>query len=167
MDETKVTRRALAAAGGLIAVAGFAGVATAAAEGPAPSTDGEKANLKLVRAFIASWSATDFDAKKAMPRFLAQKCSVRLMQTMPPATTPAAVAAGFDMSHGERLTVKFLSTYAKGPIVTTHRIDTLITPGKADQDFEVVGVFYVQDGKIKEWTDYLLNPPSPAPPSAQ
>jgi limonene-1,2-epoxide hydrolase len=92
-----------------------------------------------------------------MARYLAPDCSVRVMDSQPFLTGPAAVAAAFKSyaTHGERFKVEYVSTFAKGPIVVTDRVDTQITAGKPGPKFPVVGVFLVKDGKIKEWTDYV------------
>jgi limonene-1,2-epoxide hydrolase len=70
---------------------------------------------------------------------------------------PKAVAAAFKsfMPSGTTISVKILTSKANGPVVVNTRVDTLKTTGKPDQDFKVVGVFVVKNGKIKEWTDYL------------
>jgi limonene-1,2-epoxide hydrolase len=54
----------------------------------------------------------------------------------------------------QRMSVKYHEILARNPVVVTRRTDTLITPGKPDQLFEISGVFIVRDGKIVEWTDY-------------
>ncbi len=148
--ETNVGRRTLFVAGGLgaIALAGLSGSAEAAGK----RTDAEKANVKLVKAFCNSWN--DPDSSVA---YLSDDASVRMVEDKPAVVGPAAVAAAFKgfMSHGEKISVKILTTLAKGPVVVNTRIDTMTTPGKPDQAFNVVGVFIVKNGKIKEWADYL------------
>jgi limonene-1,2-epoxide hydrolase len=155
MPHATISRRGLFAAGGL---AGFAAVAPpAAAAADAPSA-GEQANLALVEAFLASWPAPDFDPDKVMATYLAPDCSVRVIDSQPFLHGPAAVAAAFKAyaPHGERFKADVLSSYARGPIVVTQRIDTQVTAGKAGPTFPVVGVFLVKDGMIKEWTDYVV-----------
>jgi limonene-1,2-epoxide hydrolase len=44
--------------------------------------------------------------------------------------------------------------FQRGDFVMTSRIDTEITPGKPNREWQVVGVFVVKDGKIREWTDF-------------
>ena len=55
-----------------------------------------------------------------------------------------------------------LSTVANGfyphglaPIVINHRLDTF-TSKTSPLLFEGVGVFFLKDGKIAEWTDYTI-----------
>jgi limonene-1,2-epoxide hydrolase len=133
-------------------------VAAAVAQTETSETPAEKANVQIVESFCKTWGAADFDPDKVMKVYLADDSSIRAIQNLPPAIGPAAAAAAFKpyLVHGERYKVKFLSVYAKGPIVVTHRIDTTVTPGKPDQKAQVVGVFYLDKGKIKEWTDYAM-----------
>jgi len=46
-------------------------------------------------------------------------------------------------------------TFAKGPIVMNERTDRFVRPDRTNT-FHVVGVFFVRDGKIAEWTDYII-----------
>jgi limonene-1,2-epoxide hydrolase len=150
MDEFAITRRTAFVAGalGAVAVATLGKTAIAAEEKKGDA----KANEKVVNDFIAAWS----DPDKAVA-FLADNCSVRMEENKPAITGPANVATAFKgyLSHGEKLDVKILHTYAEGPLVTNKRVDTLATPGKPSQSFPIVGVFIVKKGKITEWTDYL------------
>ena len=160
MQTIDTSRRGLMLGGGLGAFA-LAGLATTAQATPAAGatlTPAEAANLKLVQDFIATWGAADFDPDKVMPVYLASDGRVRVLQDQPFVTGPAAVAAAFKpyLQHGERFKVKFLDVFARGPLVTTHRIDTQVAPGKPDVKMEVLGVFLLKDGKIQEWTDYLV-----------
>lgn len=124
----------------------------------AAPTPGEAANLQRVQDFCATWSAADFDPDVALAAYLAPEARVRVIDSQPFVSGPAAAAAAFKafMPNGERVKVKYLSTLARGPLVVTQRIDTMLTPGKPDQEFEVVGVFLLQDGMIREWTDYVV-----------
>lgn len=151
MDE--VTRRTALLAGALGAAAAGLGGPAAAAE----LTAAESANVKVVKGFCATWGAQDFDPDAAAAAYFTPDASVRVLDTLPFVVGPAAIGAAFKpfLQHGERFQVKFLDVYAKGPLVVTHRIDTQVAPGQADKDIEMVGVFLVRGGRIKEWTDYL------------
>jgi limonene-1,2-epoxide hydrolase len=157
MQDFDAARRGLMIGAGLatFAAAGLAAGAAAAA----PPTPAETANLKLVQDFIRTWGEADFDPDTVMPAYLAADGRVRMTQDMPWASGPAAVASSFKpfLKNGERYPVKFLDVFARGPLVATHRIDTVVTPGKPDQTMEVFGVFLVKNGKIQEWSDYLLS----------
>lgn len=140
-------RRFAAVAVFAIVTLGFAAQAMAA-EGNAT----EKANVKVVDAFIAAWS----DPDKAVT-FLAPEASVRMVEDQPAVVGQTAVAAAFKsfMTPGVTLKVKTLRTTVHGPVVMNKRVDTMKTEGKPDQVFPVVGVFVVKNGKITEWVDYL------------
>ncbi|MCP4904475.1 MAG: hypothetical protein GY910_05800 [bacterium] len=131
---------------GLATLGGMAGT-SAAAESAL-----EKANMKVVSDFIASWD----DPDKAVT-FLSADASVRMVEDEPAVVGPAAIAAAFKgfLTPGVTLTVETLSTTAHGPVVLNKRIDTVMTPEGPDQVFPVAGVFIVKEGKIKEWADYL------------
>jgi len=49
---------------------------------------------------------------------------------------------------------RILDTAAAGPIVINHRIDRFLMAQPLT--WEGVGVFYLKDGKIKEWSDYTI-----------
>jgi len=49
---------------------------------------------------------------------------------------------------------KVLETMTAGPIVINRRIDRFVSPRSFT--WEGVGVFFVKDGKIKEWNDYTI-----------
>ena len=55
----------------------------------------------------------------------------------------------------DKVELKVLSTFAAGPIVINHRIDHFTSKTKPLL-FEGVGVFFVKNGKIQEWTDYTI-----------
>ena len=50
---------------------------------------------------------------------------------------------------------RILETFASGPMVMTHRIDRFVASPRPLR-WEGVGVFFVKDGKIKEWSDYTI-----------
>ncbi len=130
-----------------IVTLGFA-IQAMAAEGNAT----EKANVKVVDAFIAAWS----DPDKAVT-FLAPEASVRMVEDQPAVVGQKAIGDAFKgfLTPGVTLKVKTLRTTVHGPVVMNKRVDTMKTEGKPDQVFPVVGVFVVKNGKITEWTDYL------------
>jgi limonene-1,2-epoxide hydrolase len=112
----------------------------------------DTANVKLVKEFISKWS----EPAKAS-EYLSDKAVVRMEEDKPAVTgrQPFIDAWNGYFKTGASITVKTVDTYARGPVVVTQRVDTLITKGKPDQPFKVVGVFVIKDGKIVEWTDYL------------
>jgi limonene-1,2-epoxide hydrolase len=142
-------RHFLASAGvGIAAFLGGSGAAEAA-----DLTPGEQANLKIVTDFCASWSTRDMS--KILP-FLSDDCVYRMTETTPPANGHDGVVQRLKqwLDDSSLVEFKILDAKASGPIVITHRIDRFLT--KQPLTWEGVGVFFVKDGKIKEWTDYTI-----------
>ena len=54
----------------------------------------------------------------------------------------------------EGLELRIINIVADGPVVMTERIDVFKLPGKSFE-VPVMGVFEVNDGKIKAWRDYF------------
>jgi limonene-1,2-epoxide hydrolase len=77
-------------------------------------------------------------------------------ETAPPATGHEGVSAKLKswLDDSARVQFRVLDTFASGPIVINHRIDQFVT--SRPLTWEGVGVFFVKDGKIKEWSDYTI-----------
>src|SRR5579872_5620665 len=136
------------AAAELAALFSIGCVAEAADSGPT-----DQANLKLVRDFCASWSTRNIS--QALP-FLSDDCVYRMTERTAPVNGHDGVVQRLKPSVDDSSLVEFkiLDARAMGPIVITHRIDRFVT--KQPLTWEGVGVFFVKDGKIKEWTDYTI-----------
>jgi limonene-1,2-epoxide hydrolase len=147
----RVTRRAFVASAGLGTLAPIA--FPAPAQG-ADWSEQEKANVKLVGEFCASWSTRDL--QRILPR-LADDCVYRMTETTPPANGHAGVTErlGDWMKTSDRIEFTVLDTFAAGPMVMNHRIDRFVSTTRP-LTWEGVGVFFVKDGKIKEWSDYTI-----------
>jgi len=143
-------RRGFMASAGLGMAALFAGAGRVAA---ADWNEGEKANVKTVTDFCAAWSARDM--ARVLP-FLADDCVYRMSETTPPVNGHAGVTGRLKTWLDDSTLVEFrvLDTAAAGPIVINHRIDRFLTARPLT--WEGVGVFFVKDGKIKEWSDYTI-----------
>lgn len=113
----------------------------------------EEANLKLVNDFCALWSTRDLS--RVLP-FLSDDCVYRMTERTPPANGHDGVTQRLKQAVDDSSLVEFkiLEAKAMGPIVITHRIDRFVT--KQPLTWEGVGMFFVKDGKIKEWTDYTI-----------
>jgi limonene-1,2-epoxide hydrolase len=59
------------------------------------------------------------------------------------------------MQTSDRIEFNILDAYASGPIVVTRRIDRFVSTTRP-LTWEGVGVFFVSNGKIKEWFDYTI-----------
>jgi limonene-1,2-epoxide hydrolase len=150
-----VDRRAfLGTAAGALAIVG-AGEAQVGAQTDAA----ERATLKLVTDFCAAWASKDF--AKILP-FLADDAVYRMSETTPAVTGHAGVRErlGSWLESSDRIEFKILSSSVKGPIVINHRIDSFVST-KRPLTWEGVGVFFVKDGKIKEWSDYTIKATRP------
>jgi len=147
---TSPTRRHFLTGAGLAAAATLApGLAAAAAD----PTAAEQANLKLVTDFCASWSTRNMAS--ILP-FLSSDCVYRMTETTPPANGHDGVVQRLKqwLDDASLVEFKILDAKTAGPIVITHRIDRFVT--KQPLTWEGVGVFFVKDGKIKEWSDYTM-----------
>jgi len=131
--------------------AGIAATGALAADGAEPQL--EKVNGKVVADFCAAWATRDMD--RVLP-FLADDCVYRMTETTPPVTGHDGVIRRLKPSIDDASLVEFriLDLKASGPIVIAHRIDRFLT--KRPLTWEGVGVFFVKDGKIKEWSDYTI-----------
>jgi limonene-1,2-epoxide hydrolase len=143
-------RRAFLATAGLgLLTAGAARVSAA------DWTAEEKANVQLVKDFCASWSTRDL--KQILPR-LSDDCVYRMTETTPPANGHAGVTerlGSWMPSSDLGIEFKILETFANGPIVINRRIDSFKSTTRP-LTWEGVGVFFVKDGRIKEWSDYTI-----------
>ena len=114
-------------------------------------TPDEEANLVLVTDFCAAFATRDM-AKIAS--YLAANCSYRITETAMPAVGEAAVQRIQSyVERSSRIEFKILDSWARGPMVINERIDSFTRPG-ASPAYHLVGVFFIKDGKIAEWTDY-------------
>ena len=150
-DDRVERRTVLGAAAGLGALMTLGAASGAQA---AELTDAEKANVKLVGDFCAAWATRDF--AKILP-FLADDSSYRMSETTPAVTGHAGVRErlGSWIESSQQIEFKILDTYAKGPMVVNHRVDRFVSTTRP-LTWEGVGVFFVKDGKIKEWFDYTI-----------
>ena len=117
-------------------------------------TEAERANIKLVTEFCASWSTRDLDK---IVSYLADDSVYRMTETAPPALGHAGFRErlGTWMQTSQQIEFRILESYAKGPMVITHRIDRFVSTTRP-LTWEGVGVFFVKDGRIKEWSDYTI-----------
>ena len=117
-------------------------------------SEAEADNVKLVEDFCASWSTLDLEQ---VTSHMAVDSIYRMSETTPPVTGHEGVVgimqSWFESSHA--IEFRILETFARGPLVITHRIDTFSSETRP-LTWEGVGVFFLVDGKIKEWSDYTI-----------
>jgi len=135
--------------------AGLGMLASARLAQAADWSDAEKANVKLVGDFCASWSTRDLAT--ILPR-LADDCIYRMSETTPAVIGHAGVTerlGSWMPSSDLGIEFRILETFAAGSIVMNRRIDSFKST-KRPLTWEGVGVFFIRDGKIKEWSDYTI-----------
>lgn len=154
-----VTRRDFLAVGGIAAAIGVA-MAKGIAAQTTVSKETEQMNVRIVTEFCDSFAKGDVAKATSL---LAENCTYRGTQTAPPVTGRDAVAERIKRIMTDRggIDFKVLKTVALGPIVVNQRDDIPREPrtirGKTVTNFHVAGgVFFVHEGKIVEWTDYLF-----------
>ena len=89
--------------------------------------------------------------------FLATDSVYRMTETTPPAIGHDGVRERLEswLETSQQIEFKILETFAAGSIVMNRRIDSFRSTTRP-LTWEGVGVFFVKDGKIKEWSDYTI-----------
>lgn len=129
----------------------LAGAALAVPAIAAEPTAAEKVNLALVADFCAAFATRDMTK---IASFLAPNCSYRITETSPPAIGTAAIERIKSyVDQSSKIEFKILDSWTRGPMVINERIDSF-TRANASPSYHLVGVFFIKDGKIAEWTDY-------------
>ena len=160
-ETTSHTRRNILLGAGLL-VAGAAVPAGAAVRSEKDWTPAERANVKVVNDFLA---AMEQKKPEALVALLAPDAKARMTAHTPqPAMSPEQFkgAIGKFLADGG-VQFKVLETHAQGPLVTNVRIDR-ITAKTGQRDLHYMGVFFLRDGKIAEWSDYEIAPATPVKP---
>jgi limonene-1,2-epoxide hydrolase len=151
-ETRELGRRAfLGAAGmGALATIGLPGAVEAA-----EWTQAEKANVQVVNDMCAAWVAPlDFDK---IGRFLAEDCVFRASETSAPIKGRQAIVDALRkmLRSPQKAEFEIVQTFARGPLVVNERFDRFTMPERSI-NWNGVGVFYVKDGKIAEWSDYTI-----------
>ena len=148
-----LTRRSFIAVGSAGTIAGL--TMPSPAHG-APPTAEEQANITAVNGFCAAFTVP-FDWDK-VASYLASDCKYRATQTAPVAEGPDAIVGGLRSFADTATAASFevVDTWARGPVVVNDRIDRFALPERTF-DIPVIGVFYLVDGKIQEWTDFVFD----------
>lgn len=112
----------------------------------------EKANAAVVSEFFAAFNRHDLPRIIAL---LADNCSFRVTQTRPPVQGKDAIAATIKGFLDSVVDFKVLKSSVVGPLVVNER-DDILKSAQGTRTFHVTGMFFVDKGKIVEWTDYLV-----------
>jgi len=138
-----------------IGSAALAAIAAAQVGEAGQATAEEKTNLTIVNGFCAAWATRD---PKKILAFFADDGIYRMSETTPPVTGPAGIMTRLGSwieSSDKGIEFKVLDTWTKGPMVVNHRIDYFRSSTRP-LTWEGVGIFFVKDGKIREWNDYTI-----------
>jgi limonene-1,2-epoxide hydrolase len=112
---------------------------------------GDEANVRIVTKFCAAVSTLD---PADMRPFLADDVVYRTTETAPPVTGVDNVLETYRKLNATAIEFKVLETFASGPIVINRRVDRFVSPRSFT--WSGVGVFFIKDGKIKEWSDFTI-----------
>jgi limonene-1,2-epoxide hydrolase len=127
----------------------------AAPTGRSVPPETEKANVAVVDAFCAAFARKDLPKAVSL---LADNCTYRPTQARPPVVGKEKVAdtiKGF-LERGAEF--KVLKTVVLGPLVLNERNDVIAAAanGPARTFHVAAGLFFIENGKIVEWTDYVM-----------
>jgi limonene-1,2-epoxide hydrolase len=113
-----------------------------------------KVNEVRRRSFLVT-AALGSGGARVLP-FFAADVVYRPTETLPPVQGHEALGAAVKSwaTTADRMEFRVLETFAAGPIVINRRIDQFT--GSRPMKWEGTGVFFVKDGKIKEWSDYTV-----------
>ena len=109
-------------------------------------------NVQIVTDFCAAVSKLD---PAVMRPFLADDVVYRTTETTPPITGVESVLEAYRKLNATSIEFRVLETLAAGPIVINRRVDRFVSPRRFT--WSGIGVFFVKDGKIKEWSDYTIS----------
>lgn len=113
---------------------------------------GEAADaVRVVTDFCASVSKLD---PAAMRPFLADDVVYRMTETTPPIAGADGVLEAYRKLNASSIEFMVLETLTAGPIVINRRVDRFVSARPFT--WHGVGVFFVKEGKIKEWSDYTI-----------
>jgi len=107
--------------------------------------------VRIVTDFCAAVSKLD---PAAMRPFFADDIVYRMTETTPPIVGVEKVLETYTKLNATSIQFKVLETQVLGAIVINRRVDRFVSPRSFT--WEGVGVFFVKDGKIKEWSDYTI-----------
>ena len=122
------------------------GVAGASQAGKA-----DEAGVRIVTDFCAAVSKLD---PAAMRPFFADDVVYRMTETTPPIVGVEKVLEAYTKLNATSIEFKVLETLTAGPIVINRRVDRF--ESSRPFTWEGVGVFFIKDAKIKEWSDYTI-----------
>jgi limonene-1,2-epoxide hydrolase len=116
--------------------------------------DVEKANIAIVNDFCAAFARKDLAKAVSL---LADNCSYRPTQMRPAVVGKEQVLTTVKVFLERGAEFKVLKTVALGPLVLNERDDIIVMETGPSRTFHIAaGLFFVDNGKIVEWTDYVV-----------
>ena len=113
-----------------------------------------KANVAVVNDFCAAFTRKDLAKAVSL---LADNCSYRPTQTRPAVVGKEKVGETIKGFLERGAEFKVLKTVSLGPLVLNERDDIIVMAKGPTRTFHVAaGLFFLENGKIAEWTDYVL-----------
>ena len=152
------SRRAFAASGlTALAALGLPRLSVAAlaqaTRGTAVPAAVEQANITVVTDFCVAFERKD--VAKAVS-LLGDNCVYRVLQDRPPLVGKDKVAENITALIERGAEFKLYKTVALGPLVLNDRDDILVRAAGGTITIRLTGFFFLEDGKISEWTDYRI-----------
>lgn len=154
-DLEQFTRRMFMTVGGAAALGTLGGGAPAEAAG---MSEIDRKNIEVVKGMSAAWATGD-PAKIAA--FMHPKISFR--GSADNMDAPAMVGADAFVKSmtgfltATKIEMRVLDVFALNPVVVTTHHQLFESKDGLREDL-YIGVFYLQDGKIREWNDYAIIP---------
>lgn len=126
----------------------------AAPTGKSIPPDVEQANVAVVNDFCAAFARKDLPKAVSL---LADNCSYRPTQSRPAIVGKEHVTSTIKVFLERGAEFKVLKTVALGPLVLNERDDIIVMETGPTRTFHIAaGLFFVENGKIVEWTDYVI-----------
>jgi len=160
-----LTRRALVRRGGLAAAVLLLGREA----GSAPLKATEEAQLEAVRTFAAGWKENN--PEKVVSPF-AENCSVRWtahkLEAAPFVGKADFLARVKGALNSQSIEMQVTDMFVLGPVVINchHQLFERRTDKRQQEDL-YIGVYFFEQGKIREWIDYAIFDPEARKPRAQ
>lgn len=137
--------------------AGCAASAFLASSGVSQAADlpaAEAKNIQVVTDFCNLIAARDMTKLASL---VTDTVVYRLKEDAPPIVGRDAVLARIKtfFDGADVVELRILKSQAIGPVVINERIDIFEGP-KKHWRFHLTGMFFVKDGRIQEWTDYVI-----------
>ncbi len=155
-NETMASRRQMLAGGARIVVAGMAaGTLAMTVTSPTNAASHEEAvsdNEQIIRAFVAAWS--NLDAEELAGYFTEDGTYLNMMLVPVTGRENLIAFIGGFLSNWSETNWEMVNIVSKGDLVVAERVDRTRI-GDKHVDLPCVGMFEMENGKIKVWRDYF------------